>query len=154
MANQKILAPYNFTIYDNKGLDFVIRTFAHLKNIEIALFNAYTPVPEIDMNESPVMEKLKSNLYLLAQRKKEQQDDLETAKQHLIKNGFSERQVSCIFQPRKKDIASEIIALVQSHNFNMVVLNHKHGKLSHFFTGNVFIKVVNALKDITVCVVS
>lgn len=154
MANKKILVPYNFTTYDNKGLDFVIRTFAHLKNVEIALFYAYTPVPEIDMNESPVMEKLKSNLHLLAQRKKEKQDDLETAKQHLIKNSFLEHQVSCIFQPRKKDIASEIIALAQNHNFNMVVLNHKHGKLSHFFTGNVFIKVVNALKDITVCVVS
>ena len=154
MVSQKILMPYNFTAYDNKSLDFVIQNFAQHENSEITLFNAYSPVPELDTRESPVMDKLKSSMYLLAQRNKEKENELKAAKQNLLKNGFLEHQVHYIFQPRKKDIATEIIALTKSHDFNMIILIHKPGKLSHFFTGNVFIKVVNALKDITVCIVS
>ena len=154
MVSQKILMPYNFTAYDNKSLDFVIQNFAQHENSEITLFNAYSSVPELDTRESPVMDKLKSSMYLLAQRNKEKENELKAAKQNLLQNGFSKHQVHYIFQPRKKDIATEIIALTKSHDFNMIILNHKPGKLSHFFTGNVFIKVVNALKDITVCIVS
>lgn len=43
MATQKILVTYNFTSYDQKALDFVIRTFVHLKDVEITLLNVYTP---------------------------------------------------------------------------------------------------------------
>jgi hypothetical protein len=71
-----------------------------------------------------------------------------------LQNGFSEQKVHYIFQPKKKDIATEIIALVKNQNFNLIVVNHKPGKLSHFFTGNIYSKVINALKDTTVCVVS
>jgi len=154
MPSQKILVPYNFTAYDRKALDFVIRVFAHLKDVEVTLFNTYTPAPEIDMRGSPILENLKSNIQFLFQKIKEQEDGLKAAKQNLLQNGFSEHQVHYIFQPRKKDIAAEIIALAKNQHFNLIVVNHKPGKLSHFFTGNIFSKVINALKDTTVCVVS
>ena len=154
MSSQKILAPYNFTAYDQKALDFIIRTFAHLEDVEITLFNTYTPVPEIDVRATPMMEKLKSNISFLSQKIKEQEEGLKTAKQKLLKNGFSESRVHYIFQPRKKDVAAEVIALAKNQNFNLIVLNSQPGKLSHFFTGNLFSKVINALKDTTVCVVS
>ncbi len=154
MASQKILVPYNFTAYDGKALDFVIRTFAGNKDVEITLFNAFTPIPEIDMRESPIMEKLKNNLSQLSKKNIEQEKELKAVKQNLMQSGFSENQVSYIFQPRKRDIAAGIISLANNHNYNIVVLNHKPGKLSHFFTGNVFSKVVNGLKDTAVCIVS
>ena len=119
MAKSKILVPYNFTAYDEKALDFVIRTFAGNKDVEITLFNAYTPIPEIDMKESPIMEKLKNNLSLLSKKNKEQEDELKAVKQNLVQNGFSENQVRYIFQPRKKDIAAGIISLTNIHNFNI-----------------------------------
>jgi len=154
MPSQKILAPYNFTDYDKKALDFIIRTFAHLEDVEITLFNTYTPAPEIDVRSTPMMEKLKGDLSFLSKKIKEQEKGLKTAKQKLLQNGFSESRVHYIFQPRKKDMAADIIALAKNQNFNLIVLNHKPGKLSHFFTGNLFSKVINALKDTTVCVVS
>jgi len=154
MPSQKILVPYNFTAYDRKALDFVIQVFAHLKDVEVTLFNTYTPAPEIDMRGSPIMENLKSNLQFLSQKIKEQEDGLKAAKQNLLQNGFSEQKVHYIFKPKKKDIATDIIALVKNQNFNLIVVNHKPGKLSHFFTGNIYSKVINALKDTTVCVVS
>ncbi len=154
MSSQKILVPYNFTAYDRKALDFIIQVFAHLKDVEVTLFNTYTPAPEIDMRGSPIMENLKSNLQFLSQKIIEQEDGLKAAKQNLLQNGFSAQQVHYIFQPKKKDSATEIIALVKNQNFNLIVVNHKPGKLSHFFTGNIYSKVINALKDTTVCVVS
>lgn len=154
MAGQKILVPYNFTSYDQKALDFIIRTFAHLKDVEVTLFNTYTPAPEIDVRGSPIMENIKSNVAFLSKKIMEQEEDLKAATKKLSGNGFSEDRVQYIFNPRKKDIATEIINLASEHGFNLVVVNHKPGKLSHFFTGNVFSKVVNALKNTIVCVVT
>ena len=155
MTIQRILVPFNFMLYDRKALDFVIRTFSGRGDVEITLFNSYTPLPEIEMKQSPVMEKLRENLSFMTAKIKELEEGLKNAKQDLLQNGFSDHQVRLVLQPRKKkDIASEIIALAMKHNFNLIVVNHKPGKVSHFFTGPVFNKVITTLKDITVCVIT
>ena len=154
MANQKILLPYNFTNYDQKALDFVVRTFVHLKDVEVSLFHTYTPVPEIEMRESPVMYKLKDSLNYLSQRIKEQEAALNVAKHNLLENGFSKNQIRYIFKPRNKDIAGEIIDIALNGHFNLIVINRKPGKITRLFTGSVFNKVASALKDITICLVT
>jgi len=154
MPSQKILIPYNFTNYDQKALDFVIRTFAQWKDVEVTLFHTYTSVPEIKTGDSPVMDKLRGNLTYLSQRIHEQESALRVAKQNLLENGFSENQVRTIFKPKNKDIAGEIIDLVLSGQYNQIVINHKPGKITRFFTGNIFNKLVNALKDVTISVVT
>jgi len=155
MYSQKILLPYNFTKYDQKALDFVIRNFAHLKDIEITLFNVYIPVPEIETRESPIMEKMKSNLIYLSQKIKEQEAGLKTAKENLLQNDFTEDRIRSIFKPRKKDVAGEIIDLASKEHFDLIVLNHEPGKkVTRFFTESVFSKVVAALKDAAVCIVT
>ncbi len=154
MATQKILITYNFTSYDQKALDFVARTFVHLKDVEVTLLNVYTPVPAIEMRESPVMAKFQRNLDYLSQKVKEQEAGLKEARQYLVQNGFSENQVSYLYKPRKKDIVGEIVDIAAKDNFNIVVMNRKPGKVTRFFTGSVFNKVVSALKDKTVCIVS
>ena len=154
MATQKILVTYNFTSYDQKALDFVIRTFVHLKDVEVTLLNVYTPVPKIESRESPVMAKFQRNLDYLSQKVKEQEAGLKEAKQYLVQNGFTENQVSYLYKPRKKDIIAEIVDMATKDNFNIVVMNRKPGKVTRFFTGSVFNKVVSALKDKTVCIVS
>jgi hypothetical protein len=154
MANQKILLPYNFARNDRKTLEFVIRTFANQKDVEITLINVYTPVPKIEMRGSPIMEKMASSMQYLIQKVNEQEVALKAVKQELLKNGFSENQVYHIFKPRKKDVALEIIDLCLNGQFNVVVISHKQSKVTRFFTTNVFAKVVTALKDTTVCVVT
>jgi len=154
MTGQKILLPYNFLIYDQKALDFVISTFAYSNDVEITIFNAYTPVPEIDIREAPIMEKLHGNLNYLSQKVKEQEAGLKAAKQKLLQNGFSTHQIHMIFKPRKKDIAGEIIDLALDQHFNVIVINRKPGKVTRFFTGSLFNKVVNALEGKVVCIVS
>jgi len=154
MATQKILITYNFTSYDQKALDFVTRTFVHLKDVEVTLLNVYTPVPKIESREAPVMAKFQRNLDYLSQKVKEQEAGLKEARQYLVQNGFTENQVSYLYKPRKKDIIGEIVDIATQDNFNIVVMNRKPGKVTRFFTGSVFSKVVSALKDKTVCIVS
>ncbi len=154
MASQKVLLPYNFTNYDQKALDFVIRTFVHVKDIEVTLFNAYTPVPEIETSDSPIMDKLRGNLTYLSQRIREQEEGLRVAKQNLLENGFSENQVHYVFKPRNKDIAGEIIDQALNGHHDILVINRKPGKVTRFFTGSVLNKVASALKDVTICLVT
>jgi nucleotide-binding universal stress UspA family protein len=154
MSIQKLLVPYNFTSHDQKSLDFVIRHFAHQGNIEVTLFSVYSPIPEIKSVGSPIMEQMKRNLIYLSQKNNELEAALVEAQSTLIKGGFPQSQVKYSFTPRKTDIANEIIRMVRKENFNLVVVNHKPGKATHLFTGNVFSKVVNALKNTVICVVT
>ena len=154
MASQKILLPYNFTSYDQKALDFVIRTFGQVKDVEITLFNSYTPVPVIEKSDSPVMDKLRGNLTYLSQRIHEQEEGLKVAKRNLLENGFSEDQIHYVFKPRKKDISGEIIDLALNGQYDIVVINRKPGRVTRFFTGSVLNKVASALKNVIICVVT
>ena len=154
MPSQKVLLPYNFTIYDQKALDFVVRTFGHLKEVEIILFHTYTPVPQIEMNESPIMDKLKGSLNYLSQRILENETGLKVAKQNLLDNGFLESQVRYIFKPRSKDVAREIIDYVSSGQVDLIVINRKPGKVTRLFTGSVLNKLASALSNVTICLVT
>jgi hypothetical protein len=155
MGDQKILFPYNFTSYDQKAMDFVIRNFAQSQNIEITLFNSYVTGPEIDEREAPIMKKMHTSLNYLHTQTKEQEAFLKEAKQKLVLNGFAEDRIKTIFRPRKKDIPTEIIDLAIEGKFNIIVTNRKPGKVvKRFFTESTFKKVINSLSDKTVCVVS
>ena len=154
MAIQKLLLPYNFTHFDQKALDFVISAFGKLEDIEVTVFNAYTPIPEIETAPSSVTGKLKGSLSYLSQKISEQETELKTIKQKLVENGFADGQVHTVFQPRKKEVAIEIIDIATKNKFDVIVISHKPGKATRFFTGSRYNKVISALKDVTVCVVS
>ena len=154
MASQKLLLPYNFTHLDQKALDFVINTFLKLENVSVTVFNAYTQTPEIETDAVSITGKLKGSLSYLSQKIKENEAVLNEVKDKLIESGFSEKRVDSIYRPRKKDIATEIIDLVTSNNFDTIVLNRKHARVTRFFSGSISHKVVMNLKDVTVCIVS
>ena len=154
MATQKLLLPYNFTSFDQKALDFVINAFGKLEKLEVTVFNAYTPVPEIETSAASVTGKLKGSLSYLSQKINEQETELNAIKQKLVDNGFADGRVHTVFQPRKKEVASEIIDIATKNNFDIIVISHKPGKATRFFTGSRYSKVISALKDVTVCVVS
>jgi len=154
MATQKLLLPYNFTRLDQKALEFVINTFGKLDNIAVTVFNAYTPIPEIKADATFVTGKLKGNLNYLFQNIKKNEVILYEVKNKLVEAGFSENRVNCIFRPRKKDIATEILDLTASDNFDIIVLNRKHARVTRFFSVSISNKVMMNLKDLTVCIVS
>ena len=154
MATQKLLLPYNFTRLDQKALDFVTNIFGKLENIAVTVFNAYTPIPEIETDATSVTGKLKGNLSYLLQKIKENEALLDEVKDKLTEGGFSQNRVNCIYRPRKKDIATEIIEQATSDKFDFIVLNRKPARVTRFFSGSISHKVVMTLKDVTVCIVS
>ncbi len=154
MAIKKILLAYNFTPLDQKAVDFAINAFAHLNDVEITLFNAYTPVPEIETVDTSITGKLKSSMGYLAQQIVQRETELNAVRQILLQGGFGESQIKTEFRPRKRDIASEIIEIFRTNNYDVVVLNRKHARVTRFFSGSVSHKVVMTLKDATVCIVS
>ena len=154
MAIQKILVAYNFTPLDQKAIEFVTSAFAHLEGIEITLFHAYTPLPEIQTQTSEVTGKLRSSLSYLSQQIMQRENDLKELTEKLSKNGLSAAQIHTVFRPRKKDIASEIINLNRDTNFDVIVLNRKSARVTRFFSGSVSHKVLMSLKETTVCIVS
>ena len=154
MAGQKILVPYNFTHYDDKALDFVINNFSRHSDYEITLFYAYTAAPKVEMQNDPIMGKIKDSLSFLNQKIKESENRLKKVTTKLVENGFKEENIKTIFKPRKKHISAEIIELAHNQRSDIIVINQRPGKIKYFYTGSVFNKVVSALKDCVVCIVS
>lgn len=154
MAIQKILVAYNFTHLDQKAIEFVTNTFARLDGIEITIFHAYTPVPEIETQASMVTGKLKSSLSYLSQQIMQRENEFKEITEKLAENDLANAQIHTIFRPRKKDIASEIINLNRETKFDVIVLNRKATRVTRFFSGSVSHKVLMTLKETTACIVS
>lgn len=154
MAIEKILLPYNFTHIDQKAVNFIIESFVHLKDIAITVFNVYTAAPEIETPSTSVTGKLKGSLSYLTQKISDQENELDEVKQKFIQGGFAADKIKTVFRPRKKDIASEIMQLAMKDQYDVIVLNRKHAKVTRFFSGSVSHKVTMSLKGTTVCIVS
>jgi nucleotide-binding universal stress UspA family protein len=154
MAIEKILLPYNFTHIDQKAVNFIIESFVHLKDIAITVFNVYTAAPEIETPSTSVTGKLKGSLSYLTQKISDQENELDEVKQKFIQGGFAADKIKTVFKPRKKDIASEIMELALKDQYDVIVLNRKHAKVTRFFSGSVSHKVTMSLKGTTVCIVS
>lgn len=154
MTKQKVLLPYNFTENDQKAVDFVIRMFARQEDAEVTLFNAYTSAPEIETRNNPIMEKMRQNLTYLRQKISEQEDRIKAVRDSLFEKGFARNRVSYLFKPIKKDISQDIVDLVQTEGFDVIVLNRTSGSIARFFMGNVFQKVVMGVKNTAVLIVT
>jgi hypothetical protein len=152
MAAQRILVPYNFTAYEEKALDFVIGTFAHRDDVQITLFNAYTPLPVVDMDASPELGKMRGAMVSLSNELREKEAGLKAAKEFLVQNGFSEDQVDYIFKKREKGVAEEIMETAKKGHYRVLVLSRQPGKVNRLFARSVHTKLLTTLKDMTICI--
>ena len=151
MTTQKILLPRNFTIYEGKALDFIITTFADRKNVTVTLFHTYIPLPEIDMNASPEMRKMREGLVSLTEELRKKESGLRMSKEFLQQNGFSDEQIDYIFKKRKKAVADEIVECAEQGKYNVIVLTPQRGKVSRLFTRSVHAKLLSSLTNVTIC---
>ncbi|WP_300464198.1 hypothetical protein [Desulfobacula sp.] len=133
----KILIPYNFTPNDEKAIEFVGRRYGKRKHVEITLFHAFTPVPEIDNRNNPIMDKVVHNTTYLHRQQDEQKNALEVARQKLINYGFDGNDIKCRYLPVKKDVADDIIRLWKTEAFDAVVLNRNPGNIINYFTRSI-----------------
>lgn len=154
MEKQKVLIPYNFTEIDRRALDFVIRTYTVCDGCTVTLLHIYVPLPKIETEYSTVMGRLTSSMHYLTRELNEKETDLNKARRYLQEGGFSEKQVDLIFKPRSKQIADEIVEIVQSEGYDVVVLNCRPYRITRAFAQSVHNKVIASLRNVTVCIVT
>ncbi len=132
-----VLIPYNFTRNDDRSIEFVGTHYVKQKDVEITLFHVYTPVPEIDIRDSPIMEKVAHNASFLRLAQDEQKNLMEEAKKQLMNFGFAGHRIHCLFRPVHTDIAADIIHLWKEGRFSAVVLNRNPGNIINFFNRSI-----------------
>ena len=152
MARQRILVPYNFTASDNKAVDFVVDTYAHRNDVKITLFSTYAPLPKIDMDDSPVLYKMRNGMAYLSEDIKQREAGLKSIKEYLLEEGFSDDQVDYVFKEREKPILDEILGAVSKGHYKVLVLSRQSGKATRLFARSLHEKMVQTLKDITICI--
>ena len=152
MAGFKVLVPYDFKPYEEKALDLLVNAFGNQKEIKITLFNAYTPLPEVDMDASPELEKMRGPIVSLSEELRRKEDGLKSAKMHLIENGFDEDQVDYVFKQRDKDLVQEIVETLLHGHYRVVVLSRRPAKVSRLFSRSVHSRLLSLVKDIIVCI--
>ncbi len=150
--SKKILLPYDFTSYNQKGVDFVIQTFAKQPETSVTLFHIYTQLPEIDLTANPEMGKLRSPMISLAQELREKEAELNTLMEHLVRSGFSREKVNCIFQKREKGVSDAIIKMIKKEGYQVVVLVRSPGKVFRMLGRSVSSKIVTSLTNVAVCI--
>ena len=138
----KILIPYNFTPNDEKAIDFVGHRYSEREGVEVTLFHAYTPIPEMDIRDTPIMKKVIHNASVLMLQQDNQRKALETARHRLMNHGIAGHNVQTIFRPVRVDVASDIIRLWQEGKFDVVVLNRNPGNIVNFFSRSISKRIV------------
>lgn len=133
----KILIPCNFTPNDKTAVDFAGDQYGTDTEADVTLFHAYTPLPEIDTHNNPIMEKMHRETLYLRQQLTEEKEILEETRKSLMQKGFKSDRVHVLFTPVKKDVADDIIGLVKKQGFDVVVLNRNPGNIINYFTRSI-----------------
>lgn len=141
----KVIIPYNFTGNDEKSLDFVLRTYQGEKDAHLTLYHAYYPVPEINVRNNPIMDKMARTTSYLRQVLNEKKNELEGVKDKLISEGFPRDNIDCLFTALKDDLATDIIRLIKKEHYDAVVLNRSPGNIINYFSRSISKRVSNSL---------
>lgn len=152
MATYKVLMTYNFTIDDQKSLDFIVNAFAKRADVLVTLFSVYTPLPEVDVKASPELAKMSRGVAFLASEVREKEQGLKAAKEYLVKNGFADECVDYILKKKTKPKSREIIDLILKKKYHVLVLSRQAAKVTRFYARGVHNQLLSALKDITLCI--
>jgi hypothetical protein len=154
MGTQKLLLPYNFSDRDRKALDFTASTFAPQGDVEVTLFHAYLSLPNVQIQDRQVTERLKGGMVYLQAKISELETEFQNVRDELIDRGFPPARVRSVFRPRKKEVLDAILDLHQRERFNLIVVSRRPGRIGRFFAGSLHTKLIDALTNVTICVVS
>ncbi len=154
MADYKILIPYHFTREDQKTLNFVIWSYSGRQDVTVTLFHTYTPLPEVDVKANPQVQKMMGGVTYLTAELRDREKELNAAKEYLTQKGFRKNSVDYVFKKKNKANADQIVETAYDGGYDMVVLSRKPGRISQLFSRSVHNKVLAALKNTIVCIVT
>lgn len=141
----KILIPMNFGPNDEKSVQFVVNHYRGAADARITLFHGFTPVPEFDTRNDPIMEKLHRETLYMRHRQQEEKAVLEEYRQDLIRAGFPGENVQVMFVPVNRDVAEDIVRLVRKEGVNRVIFNRNPGNIVNYFSRSISKRVTRKL---------
>ena len=159
-VERKVLVSFTFSMVDQKILEFVSRTFTDREGVKITLFSSYLPLPEDSPDFSKALGSWPAAIgeTILHNRIEKQlleyENMLKKTKEHLVELGFLEESVDYLFQQISKDEAEQIIEIVQNGGYQVVVLGFRQSKIRRIFTKNIYQRIMTALKDVAICVIT
>jgi len=139
----KILIPYNFTGHDEKAVDFAGYRYGEASDVSISLFHAFTPIPEIDARNNPIMDRMNQSIHYLRQRQEDLKSALGKAGERLFNFGFTPADIHCLFKPLKKDVANDIILLWEAEKFDFIVMSRTPGNIINYFSRSTSERISN-----------
>ena len=152
MSDIKVLIPYNFSVHDRMGFDFIIKMLVGRADVQISIFNTYPPVPKIDFKANPELKGMKDGFVRISEELKRKEEGLNEAREYLINGGFKDSQVDIIFKEKAMKIDDEIVHILKEGGFNIVVLTPTPGKVRKLFARSVHEKVLSSVRNVTVCI--
>jgi hypothetical protein len=93
-------------------------------------------------------------MQFLSQQQRDKEDTLKDVMANLQERGFVKEQLAYIFKSRSRPLADEIIETAAAGRFDVVILNYRPYRITRLFIQSIHIKVINALKDVAVCIVT
>jgi hypothetical protein len=154
MADIKVLVPFNFSVYDKKVFDYLTNTYSKRNDVSVTLFSTYTPVPEVDTGDSQGLnERLRDGMSYMNQEISKKERSLKQAKQNLAEKGFNPDQVDYIFKKKERPLADEIISIISSRYYDVLVLSIQGSKMSQLFSRSIHNRVLSALPGIVVAII-
>ena len=160
VKKQRVLFNYTFSKTDRKALEFLVRTFTDREGVQITLFCSYLPLP----GERPDFSKALGSWPAaigeailrngIAKQLQEYENRLKETKRYLVEQGFRENAVDYIFRESSRDEATEIIEAVKEGGYDVVVLSFRPSGVRRIFSKNVYQTMMEALKEIVICVIT
>jgi nucleotide-binding universal stress UspA family protein len=151
--NQVLLA------YDNsqqalRAVEYVGQMFGRVDNVKVTLFGVYDKLPEYEMIDTPFTEQVKARISALERVRAKGRENLEEAKKHLVRMGFSPDQVKVKYVEKTKSVAKDIIDEVKKGGYGTVVMGRRGvSNLTGMLFGSVSSGVIGNLVGATICVV-
>jgi len=145
--------------YDNsqtalRAVEYVGQMFGKVEGAKVTLYSIYDKVPEHEMVDTHFTQQVRSRISALERGKEEGRMRLDEAKQHLIKMGFKEDQVTVRYVERKKSVPKQIIDEVKQGQYGTVVLGRRGmSNVRQMLFGSVAATVIANLTGATICVV-
>ena len=155
MGARKLLLPYNFTDRDRKALEFTADTFAPHGGVEITLFHAYLSLPPVQTQDRQVTERLQGGMGYLQTTISELEADFQSVRDELIDRGFAPAMVRDPFPAQEKNGHRRHSRSAPAGAFQPHRSEPSAGPwMGRFFDSSLHAKLLSALSDVTICVVS
>ena len=154
MLWNQILLAYDNSQQALRAVEYVGQMFGRVDNVKVTLFGVYDKVPEYEMIDTPFTDQVKARISNLERERDKGRDNMEEAKKHLVRMGFSEDQIKVKYVEKKKSVAKDIIDEVKTSGYGTVVMGRKGvSNLTGMLFGSVASGVIGNLQGATICVV-